>query len=93
MPRDYGVSATFDVANFSPYLEDDILGNLRANSSQQGVDDVDKATKDQINILKVKEIQVKILNAQGIAQLIKDTYDSKIIQECLDRLDFVSLII
>jgi len=37
-PRDYGVSTTFNVANLSPYLEDDHLANLRANSPQQGKD-------------------------------------------------------
>jgi len=39
LPRDYEVSATFNVANLSPYLEDDHLLNLRANSPQQGEDD------------------------------------------------------
>jgi len=39
LPGDYGVSATFNVADLSPYLEDDHLPNLRANSSQQGEDD------------------------------------------------------
>jgi len=34
-PRDYGVSATFNVADLSPYLEDNHLDNLRANSPQQ----------------------------------------------------------
>jgi len=36
---DYGVFATFDVANLSPYLDDNYLENLRANSSSQGVND------------------------------------------------------
>ena len=39
LPGDYGVSATFNVADLSPYLEDDHLANLRSNSSQQGEDD------------------------------------------------------
>jgi len=39
LPRDYGVSATFNVADLSPYFEDDHLANLRANSPQQGEDD------------------------------------------------------
>jgi len=30
--EDYGVSATFNVAYFKPYVEDDHLANLRANS-------------------------------------------------------------
>jgi len=29
LPEDYGVSATFNVAELSPYLEDDHLANLR----------------------------------------------------------------
>jgi len=36
---DYGVSATFNVANLSPHLDDDYLSNLRTNSSQQGEND------------------------------------------------------
>ena len=39
LPGEYGVSATFNVADLSPYLEDDYLDNLRANSLQQGEDD------------------------------------------------------
>jgi len=39
LPRDYGVSATFNVADLGLYLEDDHLVNLRANSCQQGEDD------------------------------------------------------
>jgi len=40
-PGDYGVSATFNIADLSPYREDDTLENLRVNSSQQGDDDGD----------------------------------------------------
>jgi len=32
-PREYEVSASFNVADLSPYLEDDTLENLRVNSS------------------------------------------------------------
>ena len=39
LPGEYGVSATFNVADLSPYLDDDHLSNLRANSSQPGEDD------------------------------------------------------
>jgi len=34
LPGDYGVSATFNVADLSPYLEDDHLATLRVNSPQ-----------------------------------------------------------
>ena len=37
---DYGVFATFDVANLSPYLDDNYLENLRPNSSSRGENDV-----------------------------------------------------
>jgi len=40
-PGDHGISATFSVTDLSPYLEDDHLDNLRANSPQQGEDDGD----------------------------------------------------
>ena len=39
LPREYGVSATFNVVDLSPYLEDHHLANLMANSPQQGEDD------------------------------------------------------
>jgi len=38
---DYGVSATFNVADSSPYLEGDHLVNLKANSLQQWEDGED----------------------------------------------------
>ena len=34
LPGEYGVSATFNVADLSPYEEDDYLSDLRAKSSQ-----------------------------------------------------------
>jgi len=39
LPGDYGVSATFNVADLSPYLEVEHLDNFRVNSFQQGEDD------------------------------------------------------
>jgi len=40
LPRDYGVSCTFNVANLKPYFEDDKLENLGENSFLEGEDDV-----------------------------------------------------
>ena len=40
LPGDYGVSATFNVADLSPYEEDNYLYNLRSNHVKQGEDDV-----------------------------------------------------
>jgi len=39
LPGDYGVSATFNVADLSPYEADDYLIDLRIKSSQQEEDD------------------------------------------------------
>ena len=46
---EYGVSTTFNMADLSPYLADDMLESLRANSSRQGADDGDQALNDQFN--------------------------------------------
>ena len=39
LPRDYGMLTAFNIADLSPYLEDDYLVNLRSNFSKQGEDD------------------------------------------------------
>jgi len=38
LPRHYGLSSTFNIADLSPYL-DDYLSNLRSNFFKQGEDD------------------------------------------------------
>jgi len=43
LPRDVTVSATFNVGDLSPYVEDEIdFGGLRANPLKGGEDDVDQ---------------------------------------------------
>jgi len=39
LPSDYRVSATFNIAYLSPYLEDNYLEDLRENSPSQGEND------------------------------------------------------
>jgi len=51
LPGEYGVSATFNVADLSLYLEDDHLPNLRTNSPQQGEDD-GGPSKDSAHVLQ-----------------------------------------
>lgn len=40
LPGDYEISATFNVRDLSPYLEDKDISNLRTNPFQEGEDDV-----------------------------------------------------
>jgi len=61
LPGGLGVSATFNVADLSPYLEGDQMLNLRANSSQQGEDDGDGPWNLTMSPKAVQEVQ-------GIAQ-------------------------
>ena len=68
VPGDYGVSATFNVADLSPYLEDDYLEDLRANSLSQGENDggpslsmINSSSKTKI---KLKDIIFEALNSE-----------------------------
>jgi len=61
---EYGVSCTFNVADLSPYFEDDHLENLRSNSLQQGEDDApmeDQEGEQVEHPLKSKEVQHLLL--------------------------------
>jgi len=51
LPRDMGVSSTFNVGDLTPYLEDKEDGdNLRANYIQEGEDEVNvMPTQVQVN--------------------------------------------
>ena len=56
LPGEYGVSATFNVADLSPYHEEsEEIPNLRSNSHQAGEDDGDLPTKDPKGVENVKE--------------------------------------
>ena len=47
LPGDYRVSATFSVADLSPYEEDDYLYDLRSNPIKQGEDDENQPVMSQ----------------------------------------------
>ena len=48
LPGDYGVSATFNVSDLSPYEPDNYLSDLRAKSSQQGENDGGLSTSNHL---------------------------------------------
>ena len=83
LPGDYGVSCTFNVADLSPYFDDEPLKNLRSNSSQQGEDDAPvvtqegKQTNHPIQPKEVQRILVAIGEIQGDAGLILMNLASK----------------
>jgi len=68
LPGDYGVSTTFNVADLSPYLEDDYLEDLRANSLSQGENDGGPSlsvTNSSIRPkLKLKDVIFEALNTE-----------------------------
>jgi len=80
------------VADLSPYLEDDTLENLRANFSQQGEDDGDQATSDQVNVPTIQPSQEKESKAQELAQVIEDIMAAQSAQNPAQQPGFVSLI-
>jgi len=83
-PKDYGVLATFNMADLSPYPEDDHLVNLRANSPQQGEDNKGpsigpyqepQGTLEGLNSnSKVKEKVQALLNELVALPEIRDTH-------------------
>jgi len=92
LPGQYGFSCTFNVADLKPYYEDDLHENLRANSFQQGEDDVplDDHDNDQAQGLpKSKEIQgvLKVMRNQLEGQV---TYCSVLSSASSNFLTFVA---
>jgi len=57
--RDYNISATFNVSNLSPYLDDAYQDDLRTNLLQQGEDDGDPSQQFWINS-SCKQLQVEV---------------------------------
>ena len=49
LPKYYGVSAIFNMADLSLFLEDEHLSNLRENSPQQGEDDEGSSMEPSLN--------------------------------------------
>ena len=58
---DYNISATFNVSDLSPYVDDVYQADLRANLLQQGEDDGGPSQKFSINQVH-NQLQVKVHN-------------------------------
>ena len=71
LTRDYGVSATFNVTDLSPYEADDYLSDLRVKSSQQGEDDGGPSTKS-ISVQMIQNNQENKSKAMAISHLVKN---------------------
>ncbi|XP_074302274.1 uncharacterized protein LOC141633751 [Silene latifolia] len=64
LPGDYGVHATFNVGDLSPYLDDDGLAELRSILFQGGGDDANQA-KDQANVSELVDgLDELVMNTQ-----------------------------
>ena len=73
LPGEYGVSATFNVADLRPYYdESEEIPSLRSNSSQVGEDDGDQPIKDPKQAKKVKEVQEAAKDAKEVQLMVRN---------------------
>ena len=71
---DYGVSATFNVADLSPYEEDDYLYDLRSNHFKQREDDVIQSDTSQLNSASQGSPIAQVQGTSSILQIQKRWY-------------------
>ena len=70
---EYGVFATFNVADLSPYYdESEEISSLRSNSSQVGEDDGDQPIKDPKEDKGVKEVQEAAKDAKEVQLMVSN---------------------
>ena len=82
LPGDYGVSATFNVADLSPYYDpNDDLPSLRSNSHQAGEDDGDQAPIEPTDKEGTKEVTKVTKEVKEVHALVRS-----IANMCLDFL-------
>ena len=67
LPGEFGVSATFNLANLSPYFnEHEEIPSLRSNSNQAGDNDGDHQDNESNTTEKVKEVQRSVKESKEI---------------------------
>ena len=73
LPSDYGVSATFDVADLSPYYdENEEISSLRSNSNLARENDKDHQGKESNADKEVKEVQRIIKEVKEIHSMVRN---------------------
>jgi len=82
LPGDYGVSATFNVADLSPYYDpNEDLPSLRSNSHQAGEDDGDQVPIEPTDQEGTKEVTKVTKEVKEVHTLVRN-----ITNTCLDFL-------
>jgi len=72
LPGEYGVSATFNVADLSPYFDpSDELPSLRTNSHQVGEDDGDQPTLEPKEDEEVKGVQNMLKEVKDVQAMVR----------------------
>ena len=71
LPGDYGVSATFNVSDLSPYFDDEPLPSLRANFHLPGGNDGDHHEKSKDHQAQHKEDSLKLQGVKEVAKLCR----------------------
>ena len=74
LPGEYGVSATFNVADLSPYFDEhEETPSLRSNTNQAGENDGDHQANESNTIEKVKDIQRSVKEIREIYAMVRNT--------------------
>ena len=96
LPGDYGVSATFNVADLSPYFdEDEELPSLRSNSHLAGENDGDHQVQTPNAAIKLKEDQKRPKEVKEIALMFRKVMEFNLLlapSSSIQRPGFVSLL-
>jgi len=96
LPGDYGVSTTFNVADLSPYYdEDEEILSLRLNSNQAGENDgdhQDQAMDEQPDSLHTHSIPREVKNIHALVRSTIEQSDRMWVDSTENLPDFVHLL-